>query len=119
MIAGPFLSQKGYIRLFAIVIIQRFVVLRCCFTGRFATTSFRATQRCNVETMLQQFETMSQQFETMSQQCLNAVLKIGVANRWLCITTPLISFSTPSLKCEHNFLYFFFSSSRTKLAFKL
>ena len=87
MIAGPFSSQKGYIRLFAIVIIQRFVVLRCCFTGRFATTSFRATQRCNVETMLQQFETMSQQFETMSQQfetmsqqCLNAVLKIGVAN---------------------------------------
>ena len=100
MIVGPFLSQKGYIRLFAIVIIQRFVVLRCCFTGRFATTSFRATQRCNVETMLQQFE-------TMSQQCLNAVLKIGVANGWLCITTPLISFSTPSLKCEHNFLYFF------------
>ena len=32
------------------------------------------TQRCNVETMLQQFE-------TMSQQCGTAVLNIGVANR--------------------------------------
>ena len=112
MIVGPFLSQKGYIRLFVIVIIQRFVVLRCCFTRRFATTSFRATQRCNVETMLQQFE-------TMSQQCFNAVLKIGVANRWLCITTPLISFSTPSLKCEHNFLYFFLAVAGQNLPLNL
>ena len=70
MIVGPFLSQKGYTSFCD----SNHTAFRCCFTGRLATTSFSATQRCNVETMLQQFE-------TMSQQSCNAVLKIGVANR--------------------------------------
>ena len=43
-----------------------------CYTGRFATTIFSSTQRCNVGTMLQSFE-------TMLQRCV--ALKIVVANR--------------------------------------
>ena len=43
-----------------------------CYTGRFATTIFSTTQRCNVGTMLQSFE-------TMLQRCV--ALKIVVANR--------------------------------------
>ena len=43
-------------------------ILRWCYKGRFATTIFSATQRCNVGTMLQPFE-------TMSQQCCSAVLR--------------------------------------------
>ena len=35
------------------------VLIRWCYTGRFATTTFIAKQRCNVGTMLQRFETMS------------------------------------------------------------
>ena len=42
--------------------------LRWCYTGRFATTIFSATPRCNVGTVLRPFE-------TMSQQCCNDVLK--------------------------------------------
>ena len=43
--------------------------LRWCCTGRFATTIFSATLRCNVGPMLQLFE-------TMSQQCCNTVLHL-------------------------------------------
>ena len=67
MIVGPFVVTKGY-TLFVIVIIQSFVTLRCYFTGRFATTSFSATQRCNVETMLQKFETSN--VATIFQRCV-------------------------------------------------
>ena len=41
---------------------------RWCHTGRFATTIFSVTQRCNVGTMLEPFE-------TTLQQCCNAVLR--------------------------------------------
>ena len=37
-------------------------------TGRFATTIFNATQRCDVGTMFELFK-------TMSQQCCNAMLR--------------------------------------------
>ena len=75
MIVGLFWSQKGFAPFCdSNHTDQSLVELRCSFTGQFATTSFSATQRCDVETMLQQFE-------KMSQQCFNAVLKIGVANR--------------------------------------
>ena len=43
-----------------------------CYTGRFATTIFSTTQRCNVGTMLQSFE-------TMLQRCV--ALKVVVVNR--------------------------------------
>ena len=46
--------------------------LRWCYAGRFATSIFSATKRCNVETMLQLFE-------IMLQRCV--ALKIVVANR--------------------------------------
>ena len=39
-----------------------FILLRWCYTRRFATTIFSATQRCNVGTTLLPFETMSQQY---------------------------------------------------------
>ena len=44
------------------------------YTGRFATRTFSATQRCDVGTMLQAFK-------TMLQRCV--VLKFVVANRLL------------------------------------
>ena len=43
-----------------------------CYTGRFATTTFSATQRCNIGTMLCPLE-------TMSQQCCSGRIKVG---RW-------------------------------------
>ena len=39
--------------------------LRWCYTGRFATTIFSATQRGNVGTMLEPFETMLQRCVTL------------------------------------------------------
>ena len=45
----------------------RQVLLMWCYKGRFATTSFSATQRCNVG--------MLQAFKTMSLQCCSAVLR--------------------------------------------
>ena len=44
------------------------VLLIWCCKGRFTTTIFSATQRCNVGTMLQAFK-------TMSLQCCNTVLR--------------------------------------------
>ena len=38
-----------------------FLAKASCYTRRFATTIFSATQRCNIGTMLAPFETMSQQ----------------------------------------------------------
>ena len=48
--------------------IRKFVVLRPCYTWRFAATIFSATQRCNAGIMLQLFE-------KMSQQCCSALLR--------------------------------------------
>ena len=44
--------------------------------GRFATTMFRATQRCNVGTMLQLFKTMLEQCCNYSKQCWNNAVTI-------------------------------------------
>ena len=65
-------ASRFFVHFFAVTVQLRresslFHVLRRCCTGRFETTIFSATQRCN-------FGTMLQAFKTMSQQCCNAVL---------------------------------------------
>ena len=72
--------------------------------GRFATTIFSATQRCNVATMLQPFE-------TMSQQCCNAVLRL---KSLLQIVSCNISFTDVPLAISDTWL-----RARKKLEFKL
>ena len=57
--------------------------LRWYYTGRFTTTIFRATQRCNAGTMLWPFET------AMSQQCCNAVLRLKSSLQSSRVTSPL------------------------------
>ena len=59
------------------------IVLRWCYTGPFATTSFSATQRCNVGAMLWSFETA---------QCRNNVATLFCAKSRRCessLVTPL------------------------------
>ena len=72
--------------------------------GRFATTIFSVTQRCNVATMLQPFE-------TMSQQCCNAVLRL---KSLLQIVSCNISFTDVPLAISDTWL-----RARKKLEFKL
>ena len=68
MIVGPFLSQKGYTPF-----CDSYYTEFCCIKVLFHGTQQRATQRCNVETMLQQFETMLQRC-VENRRCETVVL---------------------------------------------